>query len=281
MYLKKIFLRIIKTKNGIKFLSQNQVYKKLIDNMNEAVWLGDSDERTVYVNQKFAKMLGYKPEEMIGRESYDFWDNESAERVKNVNNTDRKKGISSSYEGNLLTKDGKKIPVLLSGSPFPGGGTIGIMTDLTELKKKEKKEKVLNKSIEFSSDAILTFNKSLKVQTWNKGAKKILGYTKKDILNYNISNFLSKSDVKKIKDIKKTTYDLTVTAKHKNNKKITLETTLTPVLDGHNKDVELYLLIARDVTKQREMEKELKEKFKKVKQAHKNLGTVLYPKKKK
>lgn len=274
-------MRIIKTKNGIKFLSQNQVYKKLIDNMNEAVWLGDSNERTVYVNQKFAKMLGYKPEEMIGRESYDFWDNESAERVKNVNNTDRKKGISSSYEGNLLTKDGKKIPVLLSGSPFPGGGTIGIMTDLTELKKKEKKEKILNKSIEFSSDAILTFNKSLKVQTWNKGAKKILGYTKKDILNYNISKFLSKSDVKKIKDIKKTTYDLTVTAKHKNNKKITLETTLTPVLDGQSKDVDLYLLIARDVTRQREMEKELKEKFKKVKQAHKNLGTVLYPKKKK
>jgi PAS domain S-box-containing protein len=45
--------------------------------------------------------------------------------------------VSSGYEGDLLTKGGDRIPVLLSGTPLPDGGTIGIMTDLREIRKKE------------------------------------------------------------------------------------------------------------------------------------------------
>lgn len=273
-------MRIVKTKKGIKFLSHHHVYKKLIDHMNEAVWLGDKDERTVYVNQKFAKMLGYKPEEMMGRESYDFWDKESGNRVRNINATDRRKGISSSYEGNLLTKDGKKIPVLLSGSPFPGGGTIGIMTDLTELKKKEEKEKILTKAMKLSSDAIITFDKSLKIQTWNKGAQSIFGYSKKAIVNSQITKIFSKEEISKIIKSSKTIYKFRIKGKHKNKKNLIISATLTPVLAENKKDVQLYLLIARDETKQIEFEEELEQKFKKVKEAYKKLGSILYPRSK-
>jgi len=113
-------------------------FKKLVENMNEAMWMGDQDERTVYANPKFCKLIGYRLNEILGRESYDFWTEESAKTVRHVNMTDRKAGISSSYEGDLLTKSGKTIPVLLSGTPLPDGGTIGIMTDLTEIKRKEQ-----------------------------------------------------------------------------------------------------------------------------------------------
>lgn len=114
------------------YLSQLEMYKKIIEHMTESVWIGDEQERTIYANPNFCNLLGYKLEEMIGRESYDFWEPESAKTVQN-NNQIRKKGQASRYEGLLLSKTGETIPVLLSGTPIPGGGTVGIMTDLREL----------------------------------------------------------------------------------------------------------------------------------------------------
>ena len=267
-------MKIIRTSKGPKFISPQIVYKKLLDNMNEAVWLGDSDERTVYANKKFASMLGYKLEEMIGRESYDFWDKESAERVKGVNDSDRKKGISSSYEGNLLTKDGKLIPVLLSGSPFPGGGTVGIMTDLRELKKKEEQAAVLNKSIEYSTEAIITFDKSLKIKTWNKGAKMVFGFSKKDALNSKITKIVPAKEINKYLGNKNKHDKFQIEAKNKAKKHLIINATLTHISVGDKKESLVYLLIARDVTKQVNFEKELTEKYKKMKEAYDKFGAM-------
>jgi len=242
--------------------------KRVLDTMNEAVWIGDKDEKTVFANKKFAKMLGYTLEEMMGKESYIFWDKESAAKVKNVNETKRKKGISSSYEGNLLTKNGKLIPVLLSGSPFPGGGTVGIMTDLTELKKKEEKERILSKSIEFSTDAIIIFDDSLKIQSWNRGANIIFGYSKKDALNSSLTIFFKKKDLNKfMKYNHKEVNNFEIESTHKSKRKLILDATLTHIHKENNQKELVYLLIARDQTKKLEFEDELKKKCEKMKTA--------------
>ena len=60
--------------------------------MNEAVWMGDKNEITVYANPKFCELMEMSLEEMLGRPSYDFWDKQSAQTVKNVNLNKRKKG---------------------------------------------------------------------------------------------------------------------------------------------------------------------------------------------
>jgi PAS domain S-box-containing protein len=127
--------------------------------MNEAVWVGDKFERTIYVNPKFCEITEYSLGEMLGRLSYDFWTPESAKRVKMANEGDRKRGISSSYEGDLLTKSGKKIPVLLSGTPLPDGGTIGIITDLRKIREREAlvEESLINRfdlAVQGSNDGL-------------------------------------------------------------------------------------------------------------------------------
>ena len=257
----------IKTSKGVKYLSPNTLYKKLLDTMNEAVWLGDENERTVYANYKFAKMLGYTLDEMLGRESYDFWDKESADRVKNVNDTKRKKGLSSSYEGNLVTKDGKKIPVLLSGTPFPDGGTVGIMTDLTEIKKKEAKERILSKSIEFSTDAIIIFDKTLKILTWNNGANMIFGYNSKDMLDSKLTKLFSSKEIKKFLKDKKKVNNFQISCTNKSKKKLIIDATLTHIIKDDSKNDVIYLLIARDKTEKMKFEQELTEKYEKMKTA--------------
>ena len=121
----------ISKKDSNSFL-MNIEYKNILDAMTESIWIGDENERTVYANPNFCNLLEYTLEEMIGQESYVFWDEESKKKKKK-NNSLRKKGENSKYEWVLRSKSGKLIPVLLSGTPLWNGGTAGIMTDLREI----------------------------------------------------------------------------------------------------------------------------------------------------
>lgn len=75
----------------------NIEYKNILDAMTESIWIGDENERTVYANPNFCRIMEYTLEEMIGKESYVFWDEESTKTVKK-NNSLRKKGENSKYE---------------------------------------------------------------------------------------------------------------------------------------------------------------------------------------
>lgn len=249
-------------------------FEKLVEHMNEGVWMGDKDERTIYANPKFCRMAGYTLDEMIGKESYDFWDKESAERVKQVNTVKRKRGVSSSYEGVLVSRDGHKTPVLLSGTPLPEGGTIGIMTDLTELKKKEEQEHILNKAVQYATDAIITFNSEGRIESWNKGAKIIFGYKKEEIVGGKLTKIFTNKEIKKILADSSVRYNLELKAKHKNKESVKISATLTPVFMGENKPVSFYLIIARDITGQSKLEEELALKYNKIKEAYNKFGII-------
>src|SRR5665647_2187740 len=51
--------------------SENK-YRNIVKTSAEGIWIFNSVSETTYVNEKMAEMLGYKPEEMIGRFIWDF-----------------------------------------------------------------------------------------------------------------------------------------------------------------------------------------------------------------
>ncbi len=135
--------------------------KKILDAMQECVWVGDERERTIYANPKFCQLLGYDLDEIIGEESYIFWDEESANTVRQ-NNEIRKHGDASQYEGVLKSKTGELIPVFLSGTPIPSGGTVGIITDLREINTLKRVEEELTKLNSLKDDFIALVSHELR-----------------------------------------------------------------------------------------------------------------------
>lgn len=129
--------------------------------MQECVWVGDESERTIYANPKFCALLGYSLEEIIGEESYIFWDEESANTVRQ-NNVIRKHGDTSQYEGVLKSKTGELIQVFLSGTPIPSGGTVGIITDLREINTLKRVEEELTKLNSLKDDFIALVSHELR-----------------------------------------------------------------------------------------------------------------------
>ncbi len=252
---------------------KDTLYRNLVENMNEAVWMGNKEEQTLYANPKFCEITEYSLEEIIGKKSYEFWDEASKKRVKQENLEKRRKGISSSYEGTLISKSGKRIPVLLSGTPIEGG-TVGIMTDLTELKKKEEKEQIFNNAIEYSTDAIIIFDKEGKIESWNKGGKVIFGYKKTEMIGNNIKTIFTPESLNQLLNFKKIVQNMEFFGIHKNKKEINISATLTPIFKKNKKSPEFFLLIARDITNKIKFEEELALKYQKMKEAYNKFGII-------
>ncbi|MBU1682324.1 PAS domain-containing protein, partial [Patescibacteria group bacterium] len=178
-------------------------YKAMVENMQNSVWVSDEGIKVFYVNPSLCKLLGYSAEEIIGKSEYDFWSKETAEKVKRVVATDRKEGISSSYEGELVTKSGEKIPVLVLGTPLPGGGTVGILTDLRNVKKNEKaladSEKKYRAIFENTGTATVIIEEDFTISLVNSEFEYISGCSRAQLEGKKEwTEFFVKEDVKKM-----------------------------------------------------------------------------------
>lgn len=247
------------------------LYRKLVENMNEGVWMGDKDERTVYANPKFCELVGYSLKEILGKVSYTFWEPESAKLVRQINERHRKQGISSSYEGNLLTRQGKIIPVRLSGTPLPDGGTIGIMTDLREMKEKHESAAILDHAIAQSNEAMILIGHDWTIQSWNRGAAHTFGYQRNKIIQKPLDTLFPSLETDELLRSNRGSR-VELDAKHAGGGRIKIAATLS-VLPKNAKGLK-YLMIARDVTAQVRFEEELSLKYDKLSDAYNQFGII-------
>ncbi len=252
----------------------SSLYRTLVERMHEVVWMCDEQDRTVYVNPRFYELTGYAPEDIIGKEPYEFWDPATADTVRRVNTHERKQGISSSYEGNILTKDGRKIPVFVSGMPLETGGTMGIMTDMREVKKREAQQRLLGSAVQLASDAIITLSEDGIVLSWNKGAKMIFGYREADIMGKTLEGILSSDDLHVLLQPAGTHQQCELRAKSKNGHAVAVSATITPVLTDDTGEQRSLLLIAHDITTQKKVEEELALKYTKLRDAYNTFGVL-------
>ena len=108
--------------------------------MTEGLVLRDVRETVIFINHRLSQMLGYLPEQIIGK----CWlDMVPAEQHAIAQEAEDRcvQGHTDRYEIILRHKDGHKFPVLIGAGPRFGKqkgefiGTMGVVTDITERKK--------------------------------------------------------------------------------------------------------------------------------------------------
>ncbi|MBI5068062.1 MAG: PAS domain S-box protein [Deltaproteobacteria bacterium] len=117
-------------------------YRRIVETANEGVWLIDAENRTTFVNQRMARMLGYTPEEMLGRALFDFMD-EEARAAAAAAVERRRKGVVEQHDFRFSRKDGSDAWVLIDTTPFfdeqgAYAGALGMVTDVTERRRLEE-----------------------------------------------------------------------------------------------------------------------------------------------
>lgn len=111
--------------------------ENLIASLNDGIQIIDESGNIVYINRRFEEITGYDKDEIIGKHYRVFIAKEAFEHVaSHMSHMKEQKGRKV-IETTLETKDGRKIPVLVSSSSLNGGesnkGTINVITDITEI----------------------------------------------------------------------------------------------------------------------------------------------------
>jgi diguanylate cyclase (GGDEF)-like protein/PAS domain S-box-containing protein len=125
-----------------------------VQTMTEGLVLTDAEGRFTFVNPAAAQMLGYTPTEMIDRPVLSFVPKDQHPIVRQANEK-RTKGISDRYELDFLHRDNSRRTFLVSGGPrvqgADSGGTMAVLTDITERKQMEEKIRSLSLHDELTS----------------------------------------------------------------------------------------------------------------------------------
>ncbi|MFW9991163.1 MAG: PAS domain S-box protein [Candidatus Odinarchaeota archaeon] len=118
-----------------------QRYRELVEKLHEGVVVIDPGGTITFVNPKMIRLLDYTREELIDQHWNLIFPPEERPKASEEK-AKRFKGISSSYETVLLTKNGQKIPVIVSSTPLftfyeTFRGVLALFIDISELKRAE------------------------------------------------------------------------------------------------------------------------------------------------
>jgi PAS domain S-box-containing protein len=120
-------------------LDNLEIYKQIVEHMNESLWIWDENNSTIFINNVFCELTWYSQDEIIWKNYYDFWDKESIE-VINENNSKKKNLDKVKYEATIKSKSWELVPVLCSWTSTQNNWTVLIISNLKELKSLKQAE---------------------------------------------------------------------------------------------------------------------------------------------
>ncbi|MBS7616957.1 PAS domain S-box protein [Candidatus Bathyarchaeota archaeon] len=250
----------------------NKRLEAILEGAIEGIIVVDPDENLTFANRAFAEIVGYTEKELVGMNLRKLIDVEGLKKILTETET-RKKGKVSRYKLTLYRKNGEPRIVQVSASPLwnPNGdyaGAISIIMDVTEQIRMEEtlreSEERLRKLIENAPDAIYINDLDGNFIDGNKQAELLIGYKKEELIGKNLFEVILYSEkyAEKVKE---------AMAKNKKGEKfgpeefelvrkdgshVFVEISSFPVMRGGKVEV---IGIARDITRRKEMEENLRE----------------------
>lgn len=182
-----------------RLAESEETYRMLTQNMIEFVFISDMDLNITFMTETSVNIIGYTPEEMIGKNIWEFYSEGDRERIENIIAEELEKGpphTGRTVELKLFHKEGREVPVEANskilyddeGRPTEIQGTI---RDITERKEAEsalvKAQSLLRSVIEQSPIPMIIAEPDGTINIFNQATLEILGieneYSKADEVN--------------------------------------------------------------------------------------------------
>lgn len=163
-------------------------YHTIIDTAAEGYWLLDlASLRLIEVNAALCRMLGYSAEEMLGRQPFDFVDEENS-KIFAYQATQVEECRQRHYEVVMRHKDGHDVVVRLHATNMPvsNGETpqqaFAFISDITEWRRNEEQLRIAATFFETTSEAITVTDANNRIVAINPAFSQITGYSEEETL---------------------------------------------------------------------------------------------------
>ncbi len=130
-----------------KLESLKEFNENIVNGLAEGIVLEDTRGRIVFVNPSMERLLGFRADELAGRDPKGFISPEELARIRKKTRSRRSKATLETYETVLRAKDGTPVPVLVSArSLFEDGAFTGVLSAITNISRQKQAEAELEAS---------------------------------------------------------------------------------------------------------------------------------------
>ncbi|MDO9034657.1 MAG: PAS domain S-box protein [Methanoregula sp.] len=184
-------------------------YRTLVENLPQKIFLKDKNSIYISCNRNYANDLKIQPEEIAGKNDYDFYPHELADKYR----ADDKRLIASGRTDEIIEEyelDGKKYWVNTVKTPLKdaignAAGILGIFWDTTENKRAQdaiiKSEEKYRALVETLRDWIWQVDADGVYVYTSPKVKDILGYQPDEILGKTLFDLMPPEEAKRVSGI--------------------------------------------------------------------------------
>jgi len=252
-----------------------KLLQSVMDNAtDEAIITTDQTGIILIWNEGARRLLGYEPEEVVGRKSIRIFHTKEYLKSGKIDVNIKKilaSGKSLTEELDYITKDGKTIPVQQIVSPrFDEDskfiGMLGMVRDITERRKADEALRVSEQNfrdlVEKMMDGVAIANENAYHIYTNPRFSEITGYSRDELLNMTGWDFTRPEDIPKLKQRMteriagkpiQTHYDRIIVKKDGTEIPVEMSTTVT-IWQGEKRP----LAIIHDITERKNTEEKLR-----------------------
>ena len=227
-------------------------------------------EYFIYVNQAFADMTGYSIQELLKMHPWDLVDEKNKIKFKQLVQRRIAGEMFSSVHNDalLIRKNEELLHIKISVETVrykESYAGMGIAIDISDIMKKNQVIKVLIQALSQSDDIVFITNVQGNILYVNNALVNIYGYTEEEVLGQTPRVFKSgKQDDAFYKELWEKilsgkNYHQVIINRKKNGELIYADTKITPVENETTKEIEYFVVNARDITSRIKSEEKLKQ----------------------
>jgi PAS domain S-box-containing protein len=285
-------LDITDIKNAERSLRESEArFRSLVEATSDWIWEVDEQGVYTYASPKVKDVLGYVPDEVIGKKPADFMTPD--EQTRSAIEMKRKMhsrlpivGIESSNlhnDGHVIILETSAVPILDKRGRLHGYR--GISRDITERKRTEKEVRMLAQALRSSNECVIITDRNDTILFVNDAFAKTYGYGRKEVIGKQIDMIRSATSHPHVKTIRDATLRGGWQGELVNRKKdgsefpVYLSTSVVP--DEHGEPYAL-ISVAVDISRREEAEAQLRKLSRAVEQSPASIvitdtsGTIEY-----
>ncbi len=260
---------ITERKRAEEALRKSEETLKLItDNMSDMVRVVDLQGNNLYATPSHYSVLGYKPEDRVGKSTFDIVHPDDVENMIRVFSESIARRQPAMTEYRVRHADGHYVWLETAGDPIwnDKGELTAVVVSARDISERKASEERLRKSEEryrvlaYSIDSMYLVDPECRYLFVNEGYRQRIGIPLEEIIGRRYDEFHPKEDAREFTEKVKEVYESGIPIQHEYNSEWDERCflrTFSPVMDQEGKSINAVTVVSKDITERKRLEAQL------------------------